>query len=72
MTENTQVIKMNTAISQWTNSVTDLVVRDFDASMLFIISDRKSILNHIFNNEREKNKYEVLLQSAECCISLSV
>ena len=31
MTENTQVIKMNTAISQWTNSVTDLVVRDFDA-----------------------------------------
>lgn len=31
MSENTQVVKMNTAISQWTNSVTDLVVRDFDA-----------------------------------------
>lgn len=31
MSENTQVVKMNTAISQWTNSVTDLVVRDFEA-----------------------------------------
>lgn len=31
MSENTQVVKMNTAISQWTNSVTDLVIRDFDA-----------------------------------------